>query len=316
MVVVHQMGIGCRRRVMHNVKGIVDIEIRIVIERCRSRIRQAVTGTEVTIGTEQDVRQRVWLPFETYVAVPGIATRELFGIAVAKGAVGLGIEVLGRCLVEVVAITMVPAHRGINLQFLAIIVIEVRTQHLTGIQSATVPPTGILLLIIKVTHQHKAHLVGKTRTHATRSIAVLRTARNVEIGHVATVHTLLDGEVDDGLLVAVFNTRNTCLIGLLVVELHVLDDIHRDIFQGSLNVTQHELLTIKQDFLDHLAIDGDVAILVNLSTRDALNQFLNGRAFGCTVGIWIIHQRILLDDNLGSTPRDHHLFQHGRLRRH
>ena len=145
---------------------------------------------------------------------------------------------------------------------------------------------------------------------------MLRTARNVEIGHVATVHALLDGEVDNGLLIAVFNTCNTCLIGLLVVELHVLDDIHRDIFQGSLNVTQHELLTIKQDFLDHLAIDGDVAILVNLSTWDALNQFLNGRAFGCTVGIWIIHQRILLDDNLGSTPRDNHLFQHSRLRRH
>ena len=53
---------------------------------------------------------------------------------------------------------------------------------------------------------------------------MLGTAGQVEVSHVSAIHTLLDGEVEHGLLLPILNTRDTSLVALLVVELHILDD--------------------------------------------------------------------------------------------
>ena len=122
----------------------------------------------------------------------------------------------------------------------------------------------------------------------------------VEIGHIAVVHAFLDGEVEHGLLVAVVDACDARLVALLVIELQALDDGDRDVLQGSLHVAEHELLAVEQDFLHLFSVDGDVAVFIDLGTRNALDEFLDGRPFRRAVGFWVEDDGVLLHHNLCS----------------
>ena len=211
---------------------------------------------------------------------------------------------------------MVPADATIDLEFLAIVVVEVGAEHLPTVQTATVPPAGILLLIVEVTGHHDTGIIGKAGAHATRGIAVLRTACEVEIGHIATVHTFLDGEVEHRLLVAVLDTRDAGLVALLIIELHILDNRDGQILQRRLCVAEHKLLTIDKDFLHLLAINGDITVFIDLRTRHTLDQFLDGGALRCAVGVGVEDEGVFLDDHLCSATRDNGLLEQDALRRH
>ena len=104
---------------------------------------------------------------------------------------------------------------------------------------------------------------------------MLSTTCQVNVGHVASVHAFLDGEIKHRLLISVFNTGNAGLVALLVVELHILDDADRQVLQGCLHIAQHEFLAVEQYLLHLFAIDGDISIFVNLGSWHSLDQFLN-----------------------------------------
>ena len=211
---------------------------------------------------------------------------------------------------------MVPAHAGVGLQLLAVVVVQVRAQRLAGVQSAAVPPAGVLVLVVGVAHQHEAGLVGEAATHGTRGIAVLRATGQVEVGHVAPVHAPLDGEVEHGLLVAVLDASDAGLVTLLLVELHVLDDAHGQVLQRRLDVAEHELLAVEQNLRHRLAVESNIAVVVDIGTRHALDELLNGRALGRADGLGIIDERVLAHHHLGGTARDHRLLQHHALGLH
>ena len=107
---------------------------------------------------------------------------------------------------------MVPADAEIYLQLVVVVIVQVGAEHLTGVQSATVPPAGVLLLVVEVGEEHDAGLVGEAATHHSRGIAVLGTSGQVDVGHIATVHALLDAEVEHGLLLAVFDAGDARLV--------------------------------------------------------------------------------------------------------
>ena len=141
---------------------------------------------------------------------------------------------------------------------------------------------------------------------------MLCAASQVKVGHVTAIHTFLNGEVEYGLLVAVLNAGNACLVALLVVELHVLYNADGQVFQRRFNVAEHEFFAVKQNFFNLLAVDGNVSVLIDLGSWHAFDKFLDGRAFWCAVGVWVIDQRVLLDDNLCCTSCDNgFLEQHG-----
>ena len=70
---------------------------------------------------------------------------------------------------------MVPTNAAVYFELFAIVIVEVGTKHLTAIQATTVPPAGILLLVVEVACHHDAGVIGEARGHTTRSISVLRT---------------------------------------------------------------------------------------------------------------------------------------------
>ena len=145
---------------------------------------------------------------------------------------------------------------------------------------------------------------------------MLGTARQVEIGHIAVVHTFLDGEVEHGLLLAIVDASDTSLVTLLVVELQILDNAHRDVLQRRLHIAEHELLTVEQYLLHFLAVDGNVTVLVDLCPWNTLDEFLYSRAFRGTKGLWIIHDGVFPDYHLCGTARNDGFLQHDTLRFH
>ena len=106
---------------------------------------------------------------------------------------------------------------------------------------------------------------------------MLGAATQVEVGHVAAVHTFLNREVEHGFLLAILDTGDTRLIALLIVELHVLDDAHGDILECRLNIAQHKFLSVEENLFHSLSVDGDITLLIHISPRHTLYQFFNTR---------------------------------------
>ena len=204
---------------------------------------------------------------------------------------------------------MIPAHTQVHLQLFVIIIVQVATQHLVGVQASTVPPTSILLLVVGIAHQHNTCLVREAAARSSHGVAVFRTSCNVKIGHITSVHTLLDGEVQHRLLFAVLNARDTALVTLLVVVFHRLNDAHRNILQGGLNIAQHKFLTVHENFLHDLTVDGDIAVFVYIRSWQALDKFLDSRTFGCAESFGVVEQGVLLHHHLRYICRHHRLFQ-------
>ena len=234
-------------------------------------------------------------------------------MAVSEGTRGLTVEVLDSSLCLVVAVTVVPTEAEVHLQLVVVVVVQIGAEHLSGIQSATVPPACVLLFIVEIAKQDEASLVGETTGHSPRSIAVLRSSGKVEVSHVATVHALLDTEIEHGLFLTVLDASDACLVTLLVIEFQVLDNAYGNVLQGCLHIAEHELLTVEQDLLHLLAVDGDITILVDLCTGDALDELLYGRTLRCTESLGVVHDGVFADDNLCGTSCDDGLLQHRGL---
>ena len=128
------------------------------------------------------------------------------------------------------------------------------------------------------------------------------------------IHTFLDGEIKHGLLLAILNACDTGLITLLVIELHILDNGNGQVLDGRLDITQHKLSTVEQDFLDFFSIDSDISILINFGSRHTFNQLLNRGTLGRTNGFGVKDQRILSSDDLSRTSCDHCFFQQDTFR--
>ena len=141
-------------------------------------------------------------------------------------------------------------------------------------------------------------------------------ASNIKVGHVAAVHALLDGKVEHRLFLPVIDAGDTGLIALLVVELHILNDAHGQVFQRRFRIAEHEFLAVEQNLLHLLAVDGDVTIFIHLCTWHPFDEFLDGRSLGCTVGFGVVHQSILPSHHLRGPSSYHCFFQYHRLGRH
>ena len=186
------------------------------------------------------------------------------------------VEVLACHLVLIVTIAVVPTEVSVNLEFLSIVVVQVCSQHFTGVKTTTVPPACVLVLVVEVTNDHHACLVGETASHTARGVAVMSATCQIEVRHVTVIHAFLNGEVKHCFFIAVVDAGDSCLVTLLVVKFHVLDDIHRQVLQCRLCVAEHKLFTVEQNLFYLLSVDSDVAVLIDLRARHAFDEFLDG----------------------------------------
>ena len=213
---------------------------------------------------------------------------------------------------------MIPAQAGIQLQVLAVVVVEVQTCHLARIktvataEATTTATTGEshVVRVIGIEHTRDARSAILVRTHQAARIAALRTRTKVGICEEAPVHARLDTEVQHGLLVTVVDTRHAGKIALLIVGTNIIDDVCRQVLHGCLCVTRHEFLTVNENLFNRLTIDGDLAVVIHLGTWQFLHQLLSNTTLRGTIGGCIIDEGIFLHRHLRGLGRCRYAFQH------
>ena len=214
---------------------------------------------------------------------------------------------------------MVPAHAGIKLQLVLLLIVQVHTGHLVGSEAlataspaAASAPTGEahIIGIICIGHHKELQVVLHHAAKDTGGITVLGTCRQIRIHHHAFVHARLDTEVEHRLLLTVVDTRHTGQVALLVVGLDTVDDVGRQVLQGRLGVAHHELLTIHQDLLHLLTVHLDGTVIAHLCTGQTFHELFHYRSLRCTEGGGVIYEGIRFQGHLRGACGDRRPFQH------
>ena len=221
---------------------------------------------------------------------------------------GAGDEVLGVRDALVVGRGVVVAHITAHFQeatlVLALVVHprEVAT-HLLGVGETTAPVVGVVG-IAKEGHAPGIH----EACHAeVAQIALLRTIGAFDIALPALAHSLLDGQVQHGLLFAVVDAGDAGVVALAVVGLDLTDHIGLNVLQRHLRVVAEELLLVDQDFLYLLAVDLDGALLGDFSAGELLQQRLEIGTGRDAEGVGIIYKGVGLHLHLRSLRRHQRL---------
>ena len=185
---------------------------------------------------------------------------------------------------------MVPADAGIKLQAVFLLVVQVEARHfrccqtLSAASETTTAARESHIVDIIGTQGNKNLQVGALHTSKdTTAITMTGSCRQVGIHHISFIHTPLDTEVQHGLLLTIVDTTDTGKVTLLVISPHPLNDRRRQVFHCRLRVTRHELLTVNQDFLHFLTIDGHLTSVIHLCARQFTHQFLYDRSFWGTI---------------------------------
>ena len=125
----------------------------------------------------------------------------------------------------------------------------------------------------------------------------IMTGTGRHIAEQAVHHALLDGKVDDGLVVAVIDAGEFGLFGLFLDDLHLLDHLRGQVLGCELRVVQEEGLAVNGDLGDGFAVRRNVAAVVHLDARELLQQVDEHVGVGRLERRCVILHRILLDDD-------------------
>ena len=135
-------------------------------------------------------------------------------------------------------------------------------------------------------------------------VRCIMTASGHHISEPAVHHALVDRKVDDGLLITVVNAGKSCLLGLSLHNLHLLDDLRRKVLCRELRVIKEEGLAVDRDLVDCLTVRCDGTVRVHLHTRKLLQEVLEHIVVGRLERRSIIFDSVLLDNDRISYGRD------------
>ena len=110
--------------------------------------------------------------------------------------------------------------------------------------------------------QHVAlHRIIEAVEHESARIELLCTVSCIEVSEPSLLEALLDGQVEHRLFLTVVNTGDTAKVRLLVIGLHLVHNLCRQVLHGHALVVAEELLTAHEDAPHGLAVHLDGAIL-------------------------------------------------------
>ena len=216
---------------------------------------------------------------------------------------------------------MSPCHTSTHAQLFAILFFIAL---ITGIQCSSLcftlavavaasssSTSGKVAVVHVVSIAHEGVANGTERFHGrqTDAIAVVCTITHVGVGLYTVAGTALGGELQYEVVVAVIHSRHAAQVALLVVGLHLVYDVRRQILHHGIVVSRHEIAAIHLELPHLLAIDGDFSVVVNLSARQHLHQCLDDRAFRHTEGISVVDHSVVLDHHLRNISRNDSLTQ-------
>ena len=218
---------------------------------------------------------------------------------------------------------MVPPCAGINDDFIFLLVVEVDASHLRGIQSVAPLSEGTaaaaeshVVDVVGIAHSHDAHILVEIAAEESAGVTVVVTHTDVSVGHESFIHAGLHAEVEHGLLIAVIDAGDAGEVTLLLIGLHLINNTCGNILQGCLGVAGHKLLTVDQNLLHLLAVDGNLTVVANLCAGQPLHEFLNGGTLRCTVSCSIIYKGVFFQHHLLRLRRHLSALQHNGVGRH
>ena len=194
---------------------------------------------------------------------------------------------------------MVGTHVAAKLN-LAVLVCESETS-LLGCDKTTATATestsaaiGEPLTVEVVGRQNQCILrhIVEVVCHVLEPVAVLCSVAGIGIGEEAVSHALLHLQVEHSLLLAVINACNARKIALLVIELDLVDSIHRDILECHILVCAEEVLSFHKYAVDRLAVKLYGTVILNCHSRVLLYEFFEHRALCHAESRGVIHQCI------------------------
>ena len=125
-----------------------------------------------------------------------------------------------------------------------------------------------------------------------------------DIGHEAAHSAANDGEVEDSLLLAVIDAGELGLVGFLLDDLDLLDELGRDVLGGNLRVVHEEGLAFHIHLGDGLAVYNDGAVVIDLDAGELLQKVLEDVVLSGLEGACIVFDGIFLDRNGGAHVGD------------
>ena len=123
------------------------------------------------------------------------------------------------------------------------------------------------------------------------------TASGHHVAEGALHHSGLDGKVDDSLFLAVVDSGEFSLIGLLVHHLELVDDLGGDVLGGKLGVIEEEGLAVDGYLLDCLAVVGNGAIFRHFDSGEFLQQVFEHVVLRGLEGGGVVLDGVFLDDD-------------------
>ena len=313
--------VHCQLVVLHHLQTFLtqrvgDIVERIGVERCRSRKTPAVAGVKADVRTERQRGHRVDGPLQIHIARPTVVALIALTDAVREGTARCPHKTLRPCPAPIVDIIVIPRHAPTHLQLVRLFVADVqcprlrRTLSLSVAASPSAASAEVAVVhVVGVAHKRIAHVAKRFHGRQTDAIAAIRAVADVRISLQPLAGTTLGDEFQHEVVVAVVNTRQARQVALLVVSLYLVYHVRRQVLHHRTVVARHEVTPVHLKALHVLAVDADFAVIVNLRTRQSLNQRLDDRTLGHSVGIGIIHHRVVLDNHLLHRFGHHDLFQ-------
>ena len=257
---------------------------------------------------------------QVHVAPPAVVARVALADAVREGTSTGVDETLRSRPVPVVRIAVIPSHASAQLHLVLFLVADVQR---TGLRlalslSVAASPSSAsaevtVVHVVGVPHKRIAHVTKGLHRRQTDAVATVRTDAHVRIRLQTFSDTTPCDKLQHEVVVTVVDTRQAAQVALLVVGLHLFHHIRGKVLHHRIVVARHEVPAVQPEALHVLAVDADLAVVVDLRTGQRLHQRLDDRTLGHAVGIGIIHHRIILDDHLRHVGRHHRLFQVGGI---
>ena len=141
------------------------------------------------------------------------------------------------------------------------------------------------LVLIRETSQETGSLVtpvtvSRRKFRARDLLADIVSRSGHNITEEAVHHSFLNGEVDYRLIVAVIDAGELSLLGLLLHDLHLVDDLRGNILGRKLWVVKEECLAVNCYLADCLTVRSDGSILGDLNARKFFQQILQDIVLG------------------------------------
>ena len=169
--------------------------------------------------------------------------------------------------------------------------------------------TAILIDVVYIAKDGETGAVIVVKSEETRHVALACASCHFGIRYVSTVVLTLQLHVHNVVFLLHFLAYKSAFLCRLVVYLKVLYRVVRQIVEHNLVVALEEVLAVERKVVYLLAIYIDVAIALDLSSRQLAHEGVEHRTVGYVEGTGIIHECVATIGELNLGARNHHSVQ-------